>query len=181
MKLGPLLLLVGIAQAAGNAQSADWLPGGAYVQGGVGQDEVRTVTVGVIWPWSWRHELAAGEVTGLTEVFLSHWSTRTEQGRHSFTQLGAVVPLLRYRFSRGQPLWFAEAGIGLSVMNPVYQSAHKQFSTHFNFVDVLGLGRSFGEGQRHEVGLRLTHISNGGIKHPNPGENLVQLRYAMMF
>lgn len=83
---------------------------------------------------------------------------------------GAVVPLLRYRFSRGQSPWFAEAGIGLSVMNPVYQSAHKQFSTHFNFVDVLGLGRSFGEGQRHEMGLRLTHISNGGIKHPNPGE-----------
>ena len=181
MKLRLWLLLVGIAVSTAKAQSADWLPGGVFVQGGIGQDATRTVTGGVIWPWSWRHEFGEGEVTGLTEVFLSHWSTRAEPGRRSFTQVGAVVPLLRYRFNQSQSPWFLEAGIGFAVMDPVYRTEHKQFSTHFNFVDVLGVGRSFGERQRQELGLRLTHLSNGGIKRPNPGENLLQLRYAVMF
>jgi lipid A 3-O-deacylase len=66
-------------------------------------------------------------------------------------------------------------------MDRTYRTSEKQFSTHFNFADVLGAGRNFGEGQRHEVSLRLTHFSNGGFKHPNPGMNLVRLRYGVMF
>jgi hypothetical protein len=31
------------------------------------------------------------------------------------------------------------------------------------------------------VGLRLSHVSNAGIKEPNPGENFLQLRYARSF
>ncbi|MEO8655919.1 MAG: acyloxyacyl hydrolase [Ramlibacter sp.] len=181
MKLRPLLLLMFAVAWTAKAHSADWLPGGVFVQGGAGQDATRAATVGVIWPWAWRHSLGDAEVTGLTEVFLSHWSTRAEQGRRSFTQVGAVVPLLRYRFSQGRSPWFLEAGIGIAVMDPIYRTAHKEFSTRFNFVDVLGIGHSFGERHKHELGLRLMHLSNGGIQHPNPGENLVQLRYALMF
>lgn len=29
--------------------------------------------------------------------------------------------------------------------------------------------------------LRLQHFSNASIRHPNPGENFVQLRYARRF
>lgn len=182
MKHKPFGLLVFcVAASSAGAQTAGWLPQGIVVEAGVGQDGTRTGTVGLIWPWSWRRDFAGGEVTGMTEAFLSHWSARTGDGRRSFTQIGAVVPLLRYRFSQGRSPWFAEAGIGFSVMDPVYRTEHKEFSTHFNFVDVLGMGRSFGERGRHELGLRLTHLSNGGIKHPNPGENLVQLRYALSF
>ena len=40
---------------------------------------------------------------------------------------------------------------------------------------------SVSQGYRHELALRLQHFSNAGIKHPNPGENFVQLRYAQGF
>jgi hypothetical protein len=31
--------------------------------------------------------------------------------------------------------------------------------------------------RQRELVLRVEHFSNAGIKHPNPGENYVQLRY----
>jgi lipid A 3-O-deacylase len=119
-------------------------------------------------------------VGGLTEAYLSHWSARGDDGRVSFTQVG-VLPLLRYRFDQGRSPWFIEGGIGLSAMDRVYRTRSKEFSTTFNFVDVAGVGRSFGERRSQELSLRISHVSNAGIKHPNPGENLLQLRYARMF
>ena len=100
--------------------------------------------------------------------------------RVSFTQLG-LVPLLRYRFGEGRSNWFIEAGIGVSVMDPIYRTEEKRFSTRFNFVDVAGAGRSFGQRREHELSLRIAHISNANIKKPNPGENFLQLRYAVLF
>ena len=181
MALRKFLLVAYTALLASHAQASELMPSGAFVQGGLAEDATRTATVGLFWSWSWRHPVWGGEATGMTEGFLSHWSARAEGGRRSFTQVGGVVPLLRYRFSHGQSPWFLEAGIGFSVMQPVYRTSHKEFSTNFNFVDVIGMGHSFGEGQRHELGVRITHLSNGGIKHPNPGENLLQLRYAARF
>ena len=34
---------------------------------------------------------------------------------------------------------------------------------------------------RDEIELRAEHYSNGGIAHPNPGENWFQLRYMHWF
>ena len=96
------------------------------------------------------------------------------------TQLG-LTPVLRYRFDGGDSPWFAEAGIGVNVLAPVYRDGDRQFSTAFNFGDHLALGRSFGAGGRQELSLRLQHFSNAGIKHPNPGINFVQLRYSVAF
>ena len=51
------------------------------------------------------------------------------------------------------------------------------FSTKFQFGDHIGVGARFGAANRHDLGLRLQHVSNGGIKNPNPGINLLLLRY----
>jgi lipid A 3-O-deacylase len=63
----------------------------------------------------------------------------------------------------------------------VYRSQHKQVSTAFNFVDVIGVGYSFGASREHELGLRVVHVSNADIRKPNPGMDSVQLRYARVF
>lgn len=171
---------------ATSVQAADPLPRGVFVEGGVAEHwagpdtATATATAGLIWPWSWRRDWGGGEATALTEVFLSHWSARGNGGRQAFTQVG-VLPLLRYGFDHGRSPWFLEAGIGVSVMDPLYRTPLKQFSSSFNFDDVIGVGRSFGERRGQELGLRLSHVSNGGIRRPNPGENLLQLRYAVMF
>jgi lipid A 3-O-deacylase len=178
----PRLLAVAAAVAAfsSTACALDLMPRGAFVIGGVAPHATHSLAAGVIWPWSWRREMLGGELTGLTEGYVSYWKARATVGRQSFTQVG-LVPLVRYRFSQGRSDWFVEGGIGISVTDRLYRTPEKQFSTSFNFVDTLGAGRSFGAQRQHEVGLRIVHMSNASIKRPNPGENFVQLRYAAMF
>lgn len=159
---------------------ADLLPRGMFVQAGAGEDSARALSVGAVWPWSWQRQVRGGRLEGITEAYVSRWSVKDNGGRTGFTHVG-VVPMLRYRFDEGRSRWFVEGGIGLTYMDRTYRTSDKQFSTRYNFADVLGAGRNFGAGQRHEVSVRLTHFSNGGLKHPNPGMNLVRLRYGVMF
>ena len=169
-----------LAALSCNAFAVDWTPRGAFVIGGVTSHRTDSLSAGLVWPWAWRRQAAGGELTGLTEGYVSYWRAREAVGRRSFAQVG-VVPLVRYRFSEGRSEWFAEAGIGASLTDRLYRTADKQFSTSFNFVDVVGAGRSFGAQRQHELGLRVVHMSNGSIKRPNPGENFLQLRYAARF
>ena len=180
MKIRRSLVLVGAVLLAPGAHAVDLSPGGVFVQGGVAERATYTATAGVIWPWAWRRESRHGEVTGITEAFISHWNARGADGRHSLTQVG-LLPMFRYRGDHGRSAWFVEGGIGISLMDQTYTTPTKQFSTRFNFVDVVGVGRSFGPQRGRELSLRVTHVSNAGIKKPNPGENLLQLRYAVLF
>ena len=157
----------------------DFRPSGYYVQGGGGEDRTYNATVGVTWPWAWRRSLMGIELGGVTEAYVSHWSAQGLDGRSGFTQIG-VVPMLRLRLDARSP-WFAEAGIGISVMDKRFVTSTKELSTSFNFVDVIGVGRSFGTVRQQELGLRIQHVSNAGIKSPNPGHNFVMLRYSSSF
>jgi hypothetical protein len=74
-----------------------------------------------------------------------------------------------------------EGGIGVSMLDRHYRSAHKSFSTRFNFSDHQAFGYSFGAHGEHELMLLIRHVSNGGIKKPNPGEDFVQLRYSLAY
>ena len=91
------------------------------------------------------------------------------------------MPILRVRFDGGRSAWFADAGIGVSVTDQLFVTQTKQFTTAFNFVDVVGVGRSFGAGRAQDLSVRVQHVSNGGIRRPNPGQNFLQLRYASAF
>jgi lipid A 3-O-deacylase len=163
-----------------NAQAMDLTPHGAFAVAGVAARGTDSLTVGAVWPWAWRMPAGGGELTAITEAYVSYWQARAAVGRHSFTQIG-LVPLLRFRPDEGRSAWFGEAGIGVSTTDRLYNTPSKQFSTRFNFVDTLGAGRNFGAQRQHELGLRLVHMSNASIKRPNPGENFLQVRYAVMF
>lgn len=162
------------ARAQGGATTAFVAEGGVTVHG------TYSVTAGVTLPSSWHWVSHSGEWTAYTELFVSHWRAKFEGRREGLTQIG-VMPVLRYRFDHGRSLWFAEGGVGLSYLDRLYRRDDKRFSTRFNFNDVVGVGRSFGAQREHELTLRFVHVSNAGIKEPNPGENFVQLRYARQF
>lgn len=176
-----LALAAALCAIALPAAAEGWRPAGYFVQGGGGDDRTAHVTVGLSWPWGWKGSLLGTEVGGLTEAYVSQWNTpAVGGGRRGFTQVG-VLPMVRFRLDHGRSPWFAEAGIGLSTMDRHFVTTTKEFSTSFNFIDVLGVGRSFGTGRTQEIGVRLQHVSNGSIRSPNPGQNLVQLRYAAAF
>ncbi len=174
------LLSASIAALSLGAAAADLRPAGAFVEGGVGQQSVYNATAGLLWPWSWRRDFGRTELSGVTEAYVSHWSARSENQRHGYTQVG-LLPVIRMRLDGGRSPWFFEGGIGLSYLDNLYRRQDKQFSTRFNFVDVVGVGRSLDPERRREVSLRFSHVSNAGIKEPNPGENFLQLRYAFLF
>lgn len=174
------LLLAAALSGVSLVAHAQWRPAGVFAEGGIARHGAYSATFGAAWPWAWKRDTAAGELTAISEAWISQWSARQVTGRGSFTQLG-FQPLLRLRFAGGTSPWFAEGGIGLTYTNEIYRSETKTFSTRFNFIDTVGVGRSFGEDRKHEVSLRVSHFSNAGIKHPNPGENFLQLRYAVRF
>lgn len=175
------LALVAVVCGAVVPAAAEGLrPSGYFVQGSATGGGNWNAGAGVVWPWAWKAGAMGAEIGGLTEAYVSHWGSRSAAGRRGFTQIG-VVPLLRARFDQGRSSWFAEAGIGISAMDQHFVTQTKQFSTAFNFVDVVGVGRSFGPDRSQEFCLRLQHVSNGGIRSPNPGQNFVQLRYASRF
>jgi lipid A 3-O-deacylase len=177
----PKLSLVVLATAcAGGAHAMDWHPHGAFIEAGDAAHGTYSATAGLVWAWDWQGRWHQALVTGSTEAYVSEWSARGIGERRTFTQLG-VLPLVRIRFRGGASPWFVEGGIGASVMSPVYRTATKAFSTSFNFVEAFGIGCSLDAQHRHELSLRLQHISNADIKTPNPGENFVQLRYAFAF
>jgi lipid A 3-O-deacylase len=173
------VLCLAAALGAGTAH-ADWRPRGMFLEGGVTDHGSLSATVGGLWLWGWHHESALGDVTGISELWVSHWSARERDGRQGFTQVG-IQPLLRLRFDGGRSPWFMEGGVGLSFTDTLYRTEGKQFSTQFNFIDSIGAGRSLGADRKREVSVRVTHFSNARIKRPNPGENFLQLRYAVRF
>jgi lipid A 3-O-deacylase len=178
----PAAIVFALALAAAGAR-ADWLgpPSSVFFEGGMTSHDAYNAILGFTVPFTWRHEGRGGEFTAYAELFAGEWRAKVGDDRRSTAQV-AIVPLLRFRFGQGgRSDWFAEGGIGASYFSNLYERDDKHFSTRFNFHDTIGLGRSFGAHREHELTLRLSHISNAGIKHPNPGENFVQLRYAHSF
>jgi lipid A 3-O-deacylase len=153
-------------------------PSSAFVQAG-SMSGTRSLTVGLAWDGDRRWGLGSGELGSYLELALSRWryDSATGAGEDSLTQV-ALTPVFRWRPDAGASPWFLEAGVGLSLTSKLYETPAKRFSTSFNFGSHLGVGRNFGTHGEHELSLRAEHFSNAGIRHPNPGENFVEVRYA---
>jgi len=176
-----------LASSATIASAAEFsfetlVPSATFAQLGVAE-HTDALVVGATWDWPWRIERDWGVVTGYWEASFGRWSSRAADGVHStawVTQFG-VTPVLRLHPRGWQQGWFVEAGIGANLVTPLYRSRDKRFSTKFNLGDHVAVSREFGAKREHEIALRFQHFSNGGIEHPNPGENFVQLRYLRRF
>ena len=156
---------------------------GLHMEAGLSRHAVGNTNVAVVGaylPWAPGAGGPGGSTSFAWDVFVSQWHAPRGSSHRNYVQLG-VLATWRYRFAGGTSPWFADAGIGPTVFNHVYRTPDREFSTAFQFMEVLALGRSFGERGQHEVSLRLQHVSNGSIKKPNPGENSVRLRYLYRF
>jgi hypothetical protein len=85
-----------------------------------------------------------------------------------------------FRFQRDDKKGaYVEGGIGVHLLSHVYNNNDRHFSTAFQFGDHIGTGYVFANGL--DLGLRLQHLSNGGIKEPNGGVNYALIRVAYPF
>jgi len=162
------------------AHAVDLAPDGVSAHIGNARNGVASAGVDLLWDWDWqrrRSEL----YTAHTEFIVSAWRADAWGGGHQDYWHLTLLPVLRIRPGEGRSPWFFDAGIGISYMTKLYATPHNVFGSKWNFYDMLGAGYSFGARQQDEVELRFVHLSNGGFKDPNPGENFVQLRYAHRF
>lgn len=172
---------IGMAAESNSFAPSGWQPSTAFVQAGVAE-HANAAVVGATWDWTWTKSTGWGLVTGYWELSFGRWASDYDgASSHAWvTQLG-VTPVFRlHPGGTGSP-WYVEGGIGANVLLPLYRRDDKTFSTKFNFGDHLAVGRTFGDRNEHDVALRFQHFSNAGIKHPNPGENFLQLRYSRRF
>lgn len=153
-----------------------------YLQGQWARHGTSAATVGLMLPWDgWSMALWGGQLRGLWDVYYSRWSFDRGPGGNDSLNLLGVTPTLRWYSNQGRSSWFVQAGIGLTYADHRYYTPVREFSTRFNFADHIGVGIHLGAQRRHELQLRIEHLSNAGIKHPNPGENFIQVRYALHY
>lgn len=178
--LTPFVLAAAALLGTPLASAQSLRPAGYFAEGALLGGGDWAVGGGVIWPFAWHSSLGGNSLSAFAEGSINHWEARVANGRKGLTHF-ALVPILRVRFDGGSSAWFADAGIGVSLTDQLFVTQTKQFSTAFNFVDVVGVGRSFGADRAQDLSVRVQHVSNGGIRHPNPGQNFLQLRYASAF
>ena len=154
-----------------------WKPSAVFVQAGAGR-EVAAAALGASWDWDWHYDGTHARITGATQALIGDW--RARDPGDDFTQVG-ITPMLRLWPHGWQRGWFLEGGIGANAITPHYENRGKRFSTVFQFGDLVGVGRRFGPAMEHEVVLRVAHYSNAGVRHPNSGENFLQLQYLRRF
>ena len=154
------------------------MPTGAFVQF-ASSPRTDAFMGGLIKSWTYKYEWHGGTLTGYWEVAIGRWRSRVNDSGpdNAWVSQVGLTPVFRYSISDSSRL-FLESGVGANLLVPVYRSEQKSFSTVFNFGDHLAIGWKLGDRKDQEIALRVQHFSNAGIKHPNPGENFVQLRYS---
>lgn len=169
-----------LAFAAFQAQAVDFKPDGVEFIGGPGRNGTAQAGAGLVWDWGWRAERHA-LITGQTELIVSQWRFDALGGGKDNLQQITLLPMFHFQLDQGRSPWFLELGIGATYLTQHYLTPRKDFGSQWNFYDTLGGGYRFGARGEHELGLRILHISNAGIKKPNPGEEFLLLRYAYRF
>lgn len=107
--------------------------------------------------------------------------TRTDIGGYRTIAGFGATPVLRAEWPAERWPVFVEAGLGAMLITHTKLQLDHQFSTAFQFAEVLGAGTRFGDRGQYELGLRLQHMSNANIKGPNNGLTWGALRFAWKF
>ena len=178
MKLvaGVFLLFISLQASAGN---------GVSVMGGEGNADTRYT--GISWQWDMTQRWFTDgnwEVAGFWEVNLSHWKRDNDNAteNHSLTEVG-ITPVFRLQ-SKSPVLSgltpYVELGIGAHLLSNT-EIDGRNLSTSFQFGEHLGIGVMFGKGNNFDLGYRLHHLSNAGIKQPNNGITFHVVRFGYRY
>jgi lipid A 3-O-deacylase len=144
----------------------------------------RTTVVRGAVQWQWKNtawwESNGTHISGYWDLSFADWRENRYNNTdsvHNLYDIG-ITPVFRFeRDDRKGP--YAEAGVGLHLASELYNNDDRLFSTAFQFGDHVGAGYVFNNGL--DLGIRLQHLSNGGIKHPNGGVNYALVRVAYPF
>lgn len=166
------LLAATPAQAANDANDA------LVLRYGESDSDYERIGLGLRLAPVWSADWGAWKAQLRPELELSHFRyTGPAAGPDSLEQGGAIAHF-RVRRGTGGVRPYAEAGLGVSLFSND-ALGEKQFSTHFQFSEHVGLGVEFSE--RWFAGWQYSHYSNADIDKPNDGIDLNHLVVGMYF
>jgi lipid A 3-O-deacylase len=117
---------------------------------------------------------------GYWDLALGYWDRgRVAPGQHDNLFDFSLTPVFRIQ-PNGLVGPYIEAAIGFHFLSHT-SIGDRRMSTAFQFGDHIGIGYRFGAKSHYELGYRFQHLSNAGIKHPNPGINFHQIRLQYHF
>jgi hypothetical protein len=134
------------------------------------------------WKWEpqwWRSN--GTHISGYWDLNLAQWRGTRFRGipdeTQNITSIG-ITPVFRFQKDTMKG-FYAEAGIGANYLSELYDNDDNQLSTRFQFGDHIGIGYVFENNL--DLGLKIQHFSNGGIKDPNNGVNFAVVRVSYPF
>ncbi len=148
---------------------------GVQVAGGLGEHKVDKIDLGLVWnpDINWWY-IGGWHFALIGEAHVAYWHSGEGTSRNDVYELG-VNPLVRFIKDTGAIRPYIEAGAGVRGLTHPTVNDDYRLSTAFQFTEIVGVGAQFGGHQQYEAGFRFQHISNAGIKEPNPGINFSQL------
>ena len=156
-------LLIALLAAPCTALALD----GVSLEVGRGTGKTNLLRTGLQWHGHTKwFEHSGWQLEHYIELGFGGW----DNGEGTVYDLG-VTPVFRFRRSSGSP--YFEAAVGFHALSNLQFERGRETSTRFQFGDHLGVGWVHG---RYDFGVRLQHLSNGGIRNPNPGINFIVLR-----
>jgi len=177
-----LALLVPLIASAADLDAPAWRPDAMFGQMGSGAS---THTWSTGWQWDWKRRWPVGDslsLTGFWEISVGRWYAETNWRHSDLTWTTQFSTIPSVRLAEGwRPRWYAEFGVGPSLLLPLYVTRERTFSTEFNFETHLALGRLVGAHGQHDFSVRVDHYSNAGLAQPNPGVSLFAMRYTLHF
>jgi lipid A 3-O-deacylase len=148
---------------------------GLQLGGGIAERGIKKGDLGVVWnpniTWwdtgNWHFAL-------LGEFHLAQWHTSQGNINPNITEFG-VNPLVRFVKNGGDIRPYIEAGAGVRGLSHAVIATDYSVATAFQFTEIAGVGIMFGQRQQYQLGYRFQHVSNAGIKEPNPGVNFHEI------
>lgn len=146
---------------------------GIAIYGGTGKDGASYGLAIISHQDFWQHGFESGwRARAHLETSLTH----IDADGLSANRLSVVGLTPTVRFEPPRSPGFLEFGIGANYFDQKDVDSRKSVGTHFEFGDIIGLGIKFGQRCQLEIGYRLIHYSNAGIRRPNPGVDFHTLR-----
>ncbi|MBP0623317.1 acyloxyacyl hydrolase [Cupriavidus sp. LEh25] len=152
------------------------------VQLGYGFDDthhVQKVEMAMLWDSGFAWGNPQGWLIDLQwEVNVARWNSSSDNNPHDLWEFGAS-PVVRIGWWKHAWAPFLELSVGPRLLTGTRTSDDHVISTAFQFSEYAGLGVAFGSDRRFTAGYRFQHLSNSGIKEPNPGTSfhVIYLRY----
>lgn len=145
-------------------------------------NKTKLARVGLQWKWDAKWWQSNGtHIGGYWDLTLAQWRGSRYRNlpgnKQDFVDIG-LTPVFRFQ-NDSLKGWYVEAGIGAHYLSDIYDNNDRQFSTHFQFGDHIGVGYVFSNNL--DIGLKIQHFSNGSIKQPNDGTNFAVLSAGYSF